>query len=524
MSRSLAFGEVQVEPESFSTPKGGSMRRFIPSNSLNRLRSYLRVHSAKWLLAAAMAAGTAASCVAGDYLDLSFAGTGATELNLSERELSEGLHVDSTGRIYVVGFTKALTIQYEGLDAVIDYENQFIARYLSDGSLDTSFGGFGDAPAGVAIVDFQMKPGQIAGIVTLDDDSLMTVTVITGAGNQHQLVVSRFLEDGLLDESFGQLGRSVIDMGTNFAYDRAQIQLVNDQIYVVSGGYAVRINLDGTLDGGFAGDGILAKDDFVGAYMLISDFAVWQNHLIVATHTYSDAPTPVIELCGFDLNGNPDNGFGSGGVIDLSAHAVSNWPSTKIAVNDQQITAGFDNQVARVGFDGVLDESFGYGGVMPLLYQGKVTDLILQPYGMTTVAFKMTSVGSENQYAIRRMLFDGLPDESFGNSNGVWKGWLQLPWGQLARAGHLHGYANGKVLMAGEYTTAPGAIKNATLLRTEAFSFETELPEFDGDGFTTHDPTHGGQPPQNFDQIVFPEHEFNEFEIHEFEAEHLIFN
>src|SRR5205085_5791618 len=141
------------------------------------------------LLVAPLAVGAAAGplrgpAVADGRLDASFGSGGTMESPLSE---ARAVAIQPNGRIVVAGATS---------------QNRFgVARYLPDGSVDTSFGG-GD---GEALVWFKAPPtgcfGGFNDVVLQPDARILATGVACG-----EVGVARFLPDGTPDPSFGQNG------------------------------------------------------------------------------------------------------------------------------------------------------------------------------------------------------------------------------------------------------------------------------------------------------------------------------
>src|SRR5205814_8444982 len=114
----------------------------------------------------------------------SFGSGGTMKSPLSE---ARAVAIQPNGRIVVAGATS---------------QNRFgIARYLSDGSVDSSFGG-GD---GEALVWFKVPPngcvGGFSDVVIQPDARIVATGVACG-----EVGVARFLPDGTPDPSFGQGG------------------------------------------------------------------------------------------------------------------------------------------------------------------------------------------------------------------------------------------------------------------------------------------------------------------------------
>ncbi len=188
-----------------------------------------------------------------------------------------------------------------------------IARYNSDGSLDTSFGS-----SGIVMVDLGIEVPFASAIVIQPDGKI----VIAGGSDpvtitRSDLLVMRFLEDGSLDKEFGIDGivRGAPDVRGRFN----DVALQPDGRIVAAGGRTVppdsdgvavvRYNTDGSVDTTFSNDG-LATGPFGSAATLnavaIQPFVAGFK-IVVAGRTNS------FGLARYDEDGSLDTTFGTGG-------------------------------------------------------------------------------------------------------------------------------------------------------------------------------------------------------------------
>lgn len=128
-----------------------------------------------------------------------------------------------------------------------------LVRYLQNGELDLTFGQMGKVRV----------PGVSAQAVALGDDGELTVAGYVSNGSDVDFLIARFLENGAPDPSFGSGGRALVQFGNNseFAYRIALLPdgriLVTGETFVGSG-YVfamARLMSDGTMDGTFGSGG-----------------------------------------------------------------------------------------------------------------------------------------------------------------------------------------------------------------------------------------------------------------------------
>ena len=361
---------------------------------------------------------SAASAQAGQ-LDTSFGGDGKVTTDVTARgDFASKVAIQADGKIVVVGGAS-----WEGNPKFV------ILRYNADGTLDTTFGGDGrvttdftgaeDAAWGVAI----QADGKI---VAAGDAGLRT-------GNS-RFAVARYNTDGTLDTSFGGDGK-VMTQFTRHDDPVAGLALQADGKIVVSGGAAwntrnsnfalARYNTDGTLDTSFGGDGKVATDfvrrrDYANAIVVQAD-----GKLVAGGYaTYSRTNgRDRFALARYNADGTLDTTFSSDGklttdftrrndvVLDLELQ-----PDGRIVAVGLSSADGSNSSfaLARYTGDGTLDVSFGGDGKVRTDFSpgfDSARDAALQPDGKIVVGG--TSAGSGGRFAIARYDTSGALDSTF---------------------------------------------------------------------------------------------------------------
>ena len=137
-------------------------------------------------------------------LDTSFNGTGYVTQNFDTQDEAYGVAIQTDGKILVVGYA-------ENFNATRRY--LALARYLPDGTLDTSF----NAPFGLIMWDLFGGGGnkfeELRAVALQPDGKIVAAGYHTG-GSIQRLYVARFLEDGNFDASFaggGDLNSTIGD-------------------------------------------------------------------------------------------------------------------------------------------------------------------------------------------------------------------------------------------------------------------------------------------------------------------------
>jgi uncharacterized delta-60 repeat protein len=207
-----------------------------------------------------------------------------------------GVAIQPDGRIIVVGQ---------------DCGDVLLLRYLSDGTLDASFG-----DGGVVLTDLG---GSDYGFdVTAGADGGIAVAGSTSVDGGDFLVL-RYDADGHLDETFGDQGVVITQFPTG-ASSASALDILRDGRIVVAGGAtaagmaAARYDPSGTLDPTFNGDGLFADTRGGGA----ASVALQPDGGTVLTGLVGPRLTRGFALIRLDSTGAVDPHFGRDGLAYVS--------------------------------------------------------------------------------------------------------------------------------------------------------------------------------------------------------------
>jgi uncharacterized delta-60 repeat protein len=257
-------------------------------------------------------------------------------------------------------------------DAATDGGGQawLIARFNTDGSLDQTFGTDG------AVV-MPMAGYSAASAVAVQPDGAI---VVGGAAEppteyvQHW-VLARFDGQGSLDPSFGPGGVEVLPYTDYFGI--GAIALQSDGDILASGwdsssgtisGVVARFLPNGGVDNTYGTDGSTVMANFLPA-----DISITSGGKVVLSgraHGTAGWGAGVAEL---DANGSPDPAFGTGGFngpLDPGTFegagdlAIQSDGSIVVSGDTTGPVGGLNFGMARFTGDGVLDSTFGTGGVV----------------------------------------------------------------------------------------------------------------------------------------------------------------
>jgi len=157
-------------------------------------------------------------------LDSSFGIDGVTKISFRTEDIPYDVVVQPDGKIVVAGYS-----------SVGNMDDEFaLARLNPDGSLDTSFGQGGKVES-----DFEGNETTISAI-TLQADGKIVAAGRTETQEGDLFVIARYLADGSLDTSFGSGGVQYTPFAADWA-SPSGIAMQSDDKIVVGGGAAVNL-------------------------------------------------------------------------------------------------------------------------------------------------------------------------------------------------------------------------------------------------------------------------------------------
>jgi len=264
-----------------------------------------------------------------------------------------------------------------------------LARYNPDGTLDTGFGS-----GSLGFVSADIGPGRNTDVVSL---ALQGANIIVGgATSDGNFVLMRYLSDGTLDSTFGDAltpGTATTSVGASG--QTHAIALQSDGKIIAAGGTSgaftddsvlVRYTADGALDLPFGGantgmvftDTVPASHNFANAVVVQPD-----NKIVVAGHANVDFnfETSDFALMRYNADGTLDTTFGGGsGAVITSLGAFDNAFSVALQTDLKIVVSGNVSvsaitrfAVVRYNPDGSLDASFNAaagGGIVTTVATG----------------------------------------------------------------------------------------------------------------------------------------------------------
>lgn len=273
------------------------------------------------------------------------------------------------GKLVVAGYGRHPDVHHDGFA---------LARYLPDGRLDGTFGFEGQLLTAIG-AETGAGRGDVARAVALQRDGKILAAGETG-GAFKDLALVRYNPDGSIDETFGEGGGVVTDLGGNDAAQAVAVQPDGKILVAGSGGAGnedfvlVRYNPDGSIDESF-GQGGAARTDMKGGADRAQGIALLPDGSIVlggVAQLSGGCQAKQCERYGFALArytaaGQLDGRFGDGGrsVPDFrswaGAYGLGRLPDGRLVLGGH--IGNQDFAVALFREDGRLDGRFGDGGL-----------------------------------------------------------------------------------------------------------------------------------------------------------------
>ena len=314
-----------------------------------------------------------------------------------------------------------------------------IKTYSQNYILDNSFGG-----SGLVTTTFGSNYNYITSIELQADGKILACGNYEN-GNFSNLVISRYNEDGTLDNSFGILGKVTTSISNNNITSLFKIKLQSDGKILIGGTTGtsmstadfilLRLNTDGSFDNSFGTNGTTITDINNKSNIAYSIEVQSDNKILLAGRTDTDSEFDNFAVIRYNSNGVLDDSFGNLGIVNLnignSNSQASNdgVSSIKLQSNGKILLGGssdatsaveqYNFTVIRLNTDGTLDNSFGNAGKMITDMGGKEEIISLD----VTTDDKIIAGGhqwddSTTKICLAKYNINGALDTTFG-VNGI---------------------------------------------------------------------------------------------------------
>lgn len=244
-------------------------------------------------------------------LDTSFDGDGIVTLNITVADLLYGVAIQPDGKIVAVGTL------FSGSDQYV------VLRYNTDGSPDTTF----DAD-GRANTDITGGHDAAYSVAIQPDGKIVAAGYSTPSTNDFS--IARYNTNGSLDTSFNGVGYSVVPIGSAADVVHAVVLQPDGKIVVAgnaNGGASAddfalaRFNTNGTLDTSFDIDGKLTTSFSNSNDQAFGIVIQPDGKILMSGHAYN-GHTNDFAFARYNADGSPDNTFNGNGrrFLDFSGY------------------------------------------------------------------------------------------------------------------------------------------------------------------------------------------------------------
>lgn len=334
-------------------------------------------------------------------LDPTFGSDGLVESDLSLYDFPQAAATTPDGEVVVAG----------AYSDTGDAGPGFLAKYSSQGVLDSTFGS-----GGVAKGPVDAALGGWRAIAVQSDGRILVGGMTPG----HGMVVARYETNGALDSSFSQDGIAYPDPGGTESLVTALVLDRSGEIVAAGSTWSsgarsdiavTRLDSDGTIDTGFGSDGYVSTDCGLPS-VASNEVALRADNSILVTAGFDDAGGGeygcLLALTG---TGRMDASFGDDGKVTST---TAEFRSSALQSDGAVIVAspyfqgvGF-TRLTRFTGAGVGDPQFGVGGVSTL--RDPPVDVAVQADDRVVVL----AAGQDraSNMAVRRVTRDG-KEESY---------------------------------------------------------------------------------------------------------------
>lgn len=352
-------------------------------------------------------------------LDSTFGTNGKTITSFGNNAIAPFLALQSDGKKILVG------------RASNGSNNDWASsRYNPDGGIDTSFGDNGIILKDFGSVAFGHS--DFLTDVALSDGKILVGGSSASSSTASKWTLARYNSDGTLDSSFGIDGIIITTIRSGSIIEYVNDLIIQQDNKIVAIGVShisntdvalARYNSDSSLDTTFGNGGTVIT--VIGSINDRGNAAILQpDGKIIVLGDFDAGGHDEIFLTRYNSNGSLDSSFGSGGkaITQIGSAAGARdmvlQPDGKIVVTGGTVNNGLgDTYVIRYNADGTLDNAFGTGGKAIISFASShdsANSMILQSDGKIVLGGYEDSGGSSGiDFALRRFNVDGTLDSTF---------------------------------------------------------------------------------------------------------------
>jgi uncharacterized delta-60 repeat protein len=273
-----------------------------------------------------------------------------------------------------------------------------LARYGTQGALDPAFGG-GD---GIVIRDYPGDGAYVYALLLLPNGKFLVAGALYPSADNSMFALWRFKPNGKIDKTFGG-GDGLVTRDLSESYDEIWRLLLMPDGDILAGGWTgvgsdsdialVRFNGNGTIDKTFGIEGVVSLNTTTEDFESVTGMARSGRKIIVVAGGRGESGLDVVILR-LKANGARDASFGGGdGEVVRDLGGEDQPTDVAIQQDGKIVVAGRRNNqpvVARFMPGGDPDTGFGSGGLTDLGTPGLFAAVTLQPNG------RIVAVGTDS--------------------------------------------------------------------------------------------------------------------------------
>lgn len=304
-----------------------------------------------------------------------------------------------------------------------------LARYHLNGNLDTSFGMNGKVVSNFGNQDLANA------VAILPDDKILAAGILRTSINNSDILLARYHSNGILDSTFGQYGKVITDINVTNDH-LTSIAIQQDHKILAGGStnatgqsaLLLRYLPNGILDHSFGQSGKIISTFSYPVSFISSIKVLLSGKIIALVKAMGATGNSDIILALYNSDGTLDASFGKNGMIITDFSATDAGESMEIQADGKIIIGGFigtstvnaDFVLLRYNSDGSLDQSFGQNGKVQTDFgAGDMgQSLSLQPNGSITMIGNRV-FDKESVLNLVRFKANGTLDSSFGQNGMV---------------------------------------------------------------------------------------------------------
>jgi uncharacterized delta-60 repeat protein len=273
-------------------------------------------------------------------LDKSFGDGGIVTTTFPEGSYASDVALQADGKIIAAGTVFVDFIIGDSSDT--DFA---LARYNSDGTPDTTFGG-----GGQVMTDFVGMEDDAFSVLIQPDGKIVAVGSANDAATNYDFAAARYLSNGTIDSTFGVAGKVRTDFGDQ-NFDRARSAALQSDGKIVAAGFAIshnggvqnfavaRYTSAGLLDTTFSNDGKTQIDfgdccQSANKVLLQSD-----GKIITVGYANTEDSDSDFLLARLTATGSLDSTFGVGGEVRTSFGDLNGGANGAALQSDGKIVA-----------------------------------------------------------------------------------------------------------------------------------------------------------------------------------------